>query len=114
MPTRATQDHKTIVNGSKSANGRQTLLISHVSNAMTPPAAITISGTQIASQRTEAAPSALPPRVPRLREPYLGALRPATSQANASSAPTSKMTGSGPAISDQSSGFISPLPPLVE
>ena len=102
------------MNGSKSGNGRQTLLISHVSNAMTPPAAITMSGTQIASQRTEAAPSARPPRMPRHREPYPDALRPATSQANASSALTSKMTGSGPAISGQSSGFISPLPPLVE
>src|SRR6516225_4666952 len=110
-PARATHDHSTTVNGSKSGNGRQTLLISHVSKAMTPPAAITMSGTQITSQRTEAAPPALPPRAPRLKEPRLGALRPAASQANASSALTSKMTGSGPAINDQSSGFIALITP---
>ena len=71
-----------------------------------------MSGTQITSQRTEAAPPALPPRAPRLKEPRLGAFRAAASQATASSAPTSKITGSGPATSDQSSGFIAPLPRL--
>ena len=111
-PASATQDHSTIGNGSKSGNGRQTLLISQVSNAVTPPAAITISGTQIASQRAETAPPALPLPAPRLKKPRPGALRPAASQASASSALTSKMTGSGPATSDQSSGFIAPLPRL--
>src|SRR6516164_3504723 len=101
-----------MVNGSKSGNGRQTLLISQVSTAVTPPAAITISGTQIPSQRTETAPPALPPPTPRLKKPRPGALRPAASQASASSALTSKTTGSGPATSDQSSGFIPPSLPF--
>src|SRR6516225_9947770 len=111
-PARATHDQNTMVNGSKSGNGRQTLLISQVSTAVTPPAAITISGTPIASQRAETAPPALPLPAPRLKKPRPGALRPAASQASASSALTSKMTGSGPATSDQSSGFIAPLPRL--
>jgi hypothetical protein len=100
------------VNGSKSGNGRQTLLISHVSRPVIPAATITMNGTQIASQAAETAPLAFPPRPPLFSDLRLGALRSAASQASASSAPISKMTGIGPAIKDQSSGFISPLLPV--
>src|SRR5215469_2234174 len=109
-PASATHDHSTTGNGSKSGNGRQTLLISHVNTATTPAASMTISGTHSASQRTETAPAAPPPDTPRRSQPRPRALRPAASQTNASSAPASNTTGSGPAISDQSSGFIAPLP----
>src|SRR5262249_56292777 len=81
-------------------------------------------GTRVGGRRGGAAPRALPVRAPRLSQPRPGAarrsqpcpgaLRPAASQASASSAPTTKMTGSGPPISDQSSGFIAPRPPPLD
>src|SRR5215472_17009664 len=113
-PASAALDHSTTENGSKSGNGRHTLLISHVTSAMTPAAATTISGTHTTSQRTDGAPPAPPPRPPRRSQPRPRAFPPATSHPNASSAPASKITGSGPASSDQSSGFIAPRPPPPE